>query len=251
MRAVVRESFLAFTEPLEAALPYAYLDVRGLVTIAYGNLIDPLSLALRLPLMHPGGVPGTQAEITAEWLRLKGDPNAASRGHLYARGLTTLRLTREGMGELALGVLERNDAAARARFTEWEDFPACAQLALHSLWWACGSAAHFPKLYSACVAGDWDAASVHIMMRETTPEGVINAGLRPRNAANRTLMHNAARVQAFHLDPDLLSWTRPLGVNEAPTLPDLGALVSEYDDTGEYDSPPVTHSESIKPDRVR
>lgn len=249
MRSVVREQFLAFTEPLEGGVPYLYADVRGLITIAYGNLVDPLSTALGLPLMHAGGVAATAAEITAAWLAVKGDPRAASRGHLYARGLTTLRLTREGMASLALGVLDRNDAAALKRFPDWESYPACAQLALHSLWWACGSAAHFPKLYSACVARDWDAASVHIQMREITPEGIVNAGLKARNAANRRLMANAARVDGYHLDPDTLAWDALIGVADIETLPDL-STVADLSDTAEYGHEPAVHTECVEPDHV-
>lgn len=244
MRPVVREQFLAFTEPLEGGIPYLYADIRNLITISYGNLVDPLSAALGLPLMHSGGVVATKAEITSAWLAVKGDPNAASRGHTYARGLTTLRLTREGMGELALGVLGRNDGAALARFPDWEDYPACAQLAIHSLFWACGSAARFPKLYSAVQARDWDACSVHIQMREITPEGLVNAGLRARNTANRRLMINASRVQAYRLDPDTLNWTSLIGVQDAPTLPDL----SQADD---YPHTPTTYVDTIVGRRVR
>lgn len=231
MRDVVRSSWLAFTEPLEGGIPYLYADIRGLITTAYGNLVDPLSAALPLPWMHAGGVAATKAEITSAWLAVKGDPSAAARGHTYARGLTTLRLTREGMGELALGVLDRNDGAALARFPDWEEYPANAQLAIHSLFWACGSAARFPKLYSAVQARDWDACGVHIQMREITPEGLVNAGLRARNTANRRLMLNASRVQAYHLDPDTLNWTSLIGVQDAPTLPDLSASIEEYDRT--------------------
>ena len=241
MRDVVRDSWLAFTEPLEGGVPYLYADIRNLITIAFGNLCDPLSSALSLPLMHPGGIRATQAEITADWLRIKGDPRAAARGHLYARGLTTLRLTREGMTDLALGKLASNDAVLRGRLPDFEDYPACAQMALHSLSWACGPGYHFPKLMSAVVARDWDAASIHIQMREVTPEGLVNAGLRARNKANRTLMLNAARVDHYRLDPDTLSWTEVLGISDTPTLPDLSAITAEYDHT------PVTHTDAVVP----
>ena len=94
-------------------------------------------------------------------------------------------------------------------------------MALHSLAWACGAAFHFPRLASAVRVRDWDACSVHIQMRETTPEGVINAGLRPRNDRNRTLMLNAQRVDAYRLDPDTLDWTGLLAVHDVPTVPAL------------------------------
>ncbi|MBA2683254.1 MAG: hypothetical protein H0U66_02010 [Gemmatimonadaceae bacterium] len=226
MRDVVRTRWLEFTGPLEGAgIPWLYADVRNLVTCAWGNLCDPLSSALQLPLMHPGGVPASKAEITAAWLAVKGDPRAAKLGHLYAKSLTTIRLTREGMTDIALGKLHANDAILRGRIDGWEDLPACAQMALHSLSWACGAAAHFPRLFSAVAAGDFDVASIEIHMNEWTVDAngnrIKNFGLVPRNVANKILMRNAARVQAFHLDPDLLNWTSDLGVSDVPTLPEL------------------------------
>ena len=219
MRQAVRDAWLAFTEPLEGGVPYLYADIRGLVTIAYGNLVDPMSAAINLPLRLADGTLATTAEKASAWQAVKNDPAAPRLGHRYARGLTSLRLTPEAMGELALGKLDANDAVLRKRMPDWEDYPACAQLALHSLSWACGPGFHFPRLISATQARDFDAAAVYIHMNETTPEGLKNTGLVPRNVANKILMRNAARVQAFKLDPDLLDWKHDLGVADAPTLP--------------------------------
>jgi GH24 family phage-related lysozyme (muramidase) len=224
VRTVVRDNWLAFTEPLEGGVAYPYADIRGLVTVAYGNLIDPMSLALSLPFLDANtGKPATREQIASGWQAVKNDPNARKKGHAYARGLTPLRLTLAGMSGLALGKLEANDEALRIRFAEWEDFPACAQMALHSLAWACGAAFHFPKLAEAVRAQDWDACSVHIHMNEYTPEGTRNAGLVPRNVRNRLLMANAERVRGFKLDPDTLEWTRPIDVSDEDTQPEVNA----------------------------
>lgn len=254
MRDVIPARWIEFTEPLEGGVAYPYADIRGLITIAYGNLCDPMSTFLVLPLVHPDGSLATTAEKATAWLAVKGDPRAATKGHLYARGLTTLRLTRQGMTDLALGKLEANDRVLQTRFPDWAEFPACAQMALHSLSWACGAGFHFPRLISACNARDWDAASVHIQMRETTPEGLVNAGLRPRNSRNRILMMNAQRVQGFGLDPDLLEWDAVLGVQDAdtqpdislpssipPPLPNLGAIVEEFNEPPNAASQPTIH----------
>lgn len=227
MRDVVRAQWIAFTEPLEGGVPYLYADIRGLVTIAYGNLVDPMSHAINLPLMHPGGLPASTAEKASAWQAVKNDRDAARKGHLYARGLTKLRLTREGMSDLALGKLDSNDTVLRKRIPDWEELPACAQMAMHSLAWACGPGANFPKLFSAIVARDFDACAVYIHMSEVTPEGIKNAGLVPRNVRNKVLMRNAQRVQDFKLDPDLLEWEVELAVHEAPTLPAVDNPASE------------------------
>lgn len=227
----VRAIWLTFTELFEGGVGCLYNDVRGIPTIAFGNAVFTASEAAALPLMHPGGVPATTAEKVAAWNTVKNDPKAAKLGWTYAAKLTTIRLTREGMGALALAKYDSNDRILRARCPDWDDMPACARMALHSLAWACGANAHFPRLFTAVNARDFDRAAIEIHINEWTPEGTHNAGLVPRNLANETLMLNAARVQAFHLDPSYLNWTSLVGVPEAATLPDLSASVEEYDHT--------------------
>ena len=240
MRSVVRDNWLAFTEPLEGGIPYPYADILGLVTIAYGNLVDPLSVFLRLPLMLPGGVPASTAEKASAFQAVKNDRDAARYGHRYAASLTKVRLTREGMADLALRKLDSNDAALARRLEGWDDMPACAQMAMHSLAWACGPAANFPKLFSALDAGDYDAAAVHIHINEWS--GTLhNKGLIPRNIAAKILMRNAARVQAFKLDPDLLDWTHDLSVSAIPTQP---SPLSE----AETGSGPIVHPLRYEPE---
>ncbi len=226
---VVRGVFLEFTEALEGGVPWLYADIRNLITIAYGNLVDPLSAALTLPLMHAGGIPASKSEITAAWLAVKGDPKAAGYGHQYAKKLTTLRLTGEGMASFALAKYDSNDRTLRARCSNWDTLPATARLALHSLAWACGANAHFPRLFSDVNARDFDGAAVEIHMNEYTPEGIKNAGLVPRNVANKILMRNAQRVDAFKLDPDLLEWKRDLAPDQdtVPTLREFPSTASQ------------------------
>ena len=44
MRPIVAARFLDFTRPLEGLVEHMYVDVKGLVTIGFGNLIDPIRL---------------------------------------------------------------------------------------------------------------------------------------------------------------------------------------------------------------
>ena len=238
MTDVVRDKWLFFTEPLEGGVPCLYTDMRqtvehpnGIVTVAFGNALFTPSAAAALPLMHAGGVPATAAEKIAAWQTVHDNPTARVKGWRYAATLTTIRLTREGMAELALAKYDSNDRILRARCPDWDDLPAMAQCALHSLAWACGANAHFPRLFTTVNARDFDRAAIEIHINEWTPEGTHNAGLVPRNLANKTLMLNASRVQAYHLDPDTLNWTSLIGVQDAPTLPDLSASIEEYDRT--------------------
>lgn len=223
MSDAVRERWLAFTEPLEGGVPCLYTDMRqtvpdpnGIVTIAYGNALFTSGAAAALPLLHPSGVPATAAEKVAAWQLVHDNPHARTRGWRYASTLTTIRLTREGMGALALAKYDSNDRILRARVPDWDDIPACARMALHSLAWACGANAHFPRLFAAVNARDFERAAVEVRMNEWTPEGTHNAGLVPRNIANKILLRNAGKVQAYKLDPDLLNWSTALGPDDAP-----------------------------------
>ncbi len=239
-RQALRDVFIGLTNSFEGGIPYFYLDIRGIVTIAYGNAVFTAADAARLPLMHPGGVQATPGEIIAAWTTVRDDPYAAAAGaEQGAKKLTSLRLTREGMGAIALAKLDANELALRARLPDrWDDLPTCAQLALHSWAWACGAAAPYPHMFAALRSGDLASytrvlvdgvptdvltggAAFEVHINETTPEGLVNSGLIPRNAANKMLLRNAQRVRDFHLDPDLIDWHELVGVHDAPTVRDL------------------------------
>ncbi len=245
MRDVVRTSWLAFTGPLEgAAVPSLYNDVRGMTTIAYGNLVDSVGAVISLPFVWPDGRRASIAEIAAAWQSVHNDPQCAILGWRYAARLTPLRLTPEGIEGLVWGRLESNDRILRARLPGWEDLGACAQMALHSLAWACGANTPYPRLFQCVADGDFSrveirmrdgkavetcvgGAEFEIHMNEFTPEGIHNEGLIPRNVANKILMRNAARVRDFRLDPDVLDWTHVLGVADAVTVPALDNPASQ------------------------
>lgn len=221
MRQAVRDALYDFNVQYEAAIPYFYQDVRGLVSIGVGILADPIVLALTLPLLRSDGTPATQIEIAAEWERIKvlglGDaydnpPNPAAKyGHLYAKPHTTLHLDDAGLRSTLDEKAAIFDRQLGKRFPGWESWPADAQLAIMSLTWACGSSFRFPRLDAALRQLDFATAADEVKMDDSR-----NPGVRPRNAANRMLLLNAARVQqmaelhSMSLDPDTLYWPRDL-----------------------------------------
>ena len=230
MRDVVRAAFVEFTSPMEGVVPWMYLDLKGLVTTAIGNLIDPVQIALPLPWVHMDGSPASRAEIATEWMRVHGDPVAAKRGHLYTKGITSLRLTDEGVQMVVSRRLSQMDQYLASRFgQEYEEWPADAQLATLSMSWACGPAFRFPALEAALRARDFRAASIHCHMNEAG-----NPGLVPRNRCNVTLYRNADKVQMGKLDPSHLDWVNDVSLGEAATPPDLSV----------YDAEPVRLNES-------
>jgi len=219
MRDSVRDAFVGFTAPLEGVVRWLYCDVKGLVSIGIGDLVDPIQLALNLPLVHPDGTPADRSEIAAEWLRIKNYPGAARGGHLLVQNAAKLRLTDDGVRNLVASKLNANDAFLAHRFPAYGSWPADAQLGILSLAWACGPGFRFPKLQAALEALDFDTAAVECFM----PEEATISGLRPRNKADALLFRNAAAVMKLGLDPDTLYWphdlANPLGPDDE-TLPE-------------------------------
>lgn len=221
MKDSVRTAFVGFTTPLEGCVPWMYLDVKGLVTTAIGILIDPIQYAMPLPWQHLDGSLASRDEVAAEWLRVKQDPVAAQRGHRYTEGITHLRLDPAGVDLVVSRKLQQNADHLKARFPEWDDWPADAQLACLSMAWACGPAFRFPALEARLRARDFAMAAGECHIDERG-----NPGLVPRNRANVALFRNAGKVLAYHLDPDALVWPNVLD-DAAPTLPALDNPASE------------------------
>lgn len=234
MRDVVRDAFVPFTAPLEGVVRHMYLDVKALVTVGIGNLIDPIQLALPLPFMRPDGTPAGRDEIAAEWLRLKSDLNAAHKGHRYAATITRLRLTDDGVRDLVARKLAQNDAFLQERFPGWEEWPADAQLGTLSMAWACGPAFRFARLEAALRKRDWLTAAQECRIDTTNNPGII-----PRNAQNAMLYRNAALAE----DPALLYWPRDLWEDgpEEETKPNRVPTMRPPPTHGEVVTFPIAH----------
>lgn len=159
-----------------------YLDIKGLVTVAVGNLIDPLVAAIDLPFLHKDGTPASRPDIAAEWRMVKANTRLAKEGHLAAQAMTQLRLSPAGITRVVLQKLSANEARLLARFPKFLDWPAAAQMGLLSMAWAAGPAMTFPKFEAAAKVQDWTtcAEECHLDDRH-------NAGLKPRNSANKAL----------------------------------------------------------------
>ena len=105
----VQAGFRAFNTKFEGCIPYMYLDIKGLVTVAVGNLVDPVELAQELPFRFknkPGieasGSAATVEQIATEWQALKDNPSLGAKGHKACEPLTQLELSDESMDALIL-----------------------------------------------------------------------------------------------------------------------------------------------------
>lgn len=218
MKAAGLAAFVPFTSNLEGVVPWMYLDVLGLVTVAIGNLCDPAPYALSLPFVRRDGTPATREEIAAQWQAVKNDPKAAKLGHRYAERLTSIRLTAEGISSVVQAKLRQNEAALVKRCPDFEAWPVDAQLALHSYAWAAGSAARAPRMFAALNAKDFATAAVECHLDERGPDKILgnaddNWGLKPRNVANKIMFRNAAQAMASGgmFDPEALIYRVPGG----------------------------------------
>jgi hypothetical protein len=186
------DRFIAFTESLEGHVDWMYLDVKGLVTIGDGNLIDPLSLAHGLVFARPDGTVATASEVSAEWLRVKNRRDMAAGGGGAFANITHLRATAQSIAALVASKVDRFEADLVLLFPDWDAWPDDPQIAAMSMCWAMGDAdlaIEFPHWVAACREEDWAEASRQCHMSEVGQ----NASFKKRNVANKEMFARAAR----------------------------------------------------------
>jgi hypothetical protein len=225
IRQSVKDGFLGYTAPLEgAAVPHMYVDVIGLVTVAYGNLIDgsqsagpdPWAPALVLPWRWADGGLASTAQIKADWLNLKQNEAALRRRSLAVQAeYTHVRLDRAACQALVFETLDTMAAhIERVHFPAFSAYPADAQLGILSLAWAAGSdwPRKFPHGKAAILARDWSMAARECVLSTIAADGKTpNPGVIPRNRAQRLCFANAAGVEFAKLDPAPLHWPNDAG----------------------------------------
>lgn len=211
MHQSVEDVWVAYNTPLEGKLNRMYVDIDGWVTTGMGNKIDPLRDALGLPwTVGVSGPPATRAEVTAAWNVVKNDARARKEGwpRAFSLAANNVYLSDAAVDALILKRLSENDRSLRARFPEFEEWPADAQLAVHSMVWAMGAGrlfASFPKCCRALEKGDFAAAANECRM--TGGGGKPAAGtLILRNSLNYDLLNNAADAVRDEAPPENLIW---------------------------------------------
>ena len=216
MHESVKAAFVQFTEAFEGSVATMYLDIKGLVTVAIGNLIDPIGAALDMPFLRADGSRASRSEIGAEWRNMKTNPDLARLGWTAAAKIATLHLDESGIEEVVQAKLASNERILMTRFPEYPLWPADAQLAVLSMAWACGPGFRFPLFEAAMLARDFALAATHSHMGDSH-----NPGLHPRNVATLVLLANAATVEAAGADPETLHY--PEVASFPPAAAETGA----------------------------
>lgn len=197
-----------------------YCDKDGNVTVGIGCLIGKVE-AKGLNFWDPdAGQPAKGDVIGTDW------------DDVHNKKRTMGRLILNNTGDIQ-ALLDKRiaqmDNAAQI-FPGYNDFPADAQLAINSYFFATGHLAlempdpknpakkipAEPNLYNAIIANDWWRASAEVHMGD---ESRGNTGLRPRNDANRRLFANAARVNGWENDAILRLNRDKLYLNQNPKWP--------------------------------
>jgi len=194
----VREQFLRFSIRYEGYIPWMYLDLKGLVTVGVGYLIDsprmkdPSALATNLPWYDKKGGAVTKDRIQAEWWKVKRRTSLAKAGAAPAEALTDLRLSNKAVEQTTLSRLDTFYEDVLDYYPEMRSWPVPAQLGVMSMAWAMGPG--FPKMYpnfSAHVR----ARSFLEAAQECTIREAGNPGLIERNKKNRLLFQEADREE--------------------------------------------------------
>lgn len=185
VRADVFESFPAWVQQFEGAVPHMYQDVKGYVTTGIGNLVDPVELALKLPWLRPDGSLASEDEIRDEWERVKAMPKALLASRYDAPD--ALRLSSESIAQLVRQHSANDILALVKAYPDFPTFPAPAQKAIMGMAWALGAyfPAKWPKFSAAVRAQDWKMAAENASSKDFTAD---------RNTATRELFLQAAAV---------------------------------------------------------
>jgi len=194
MRQIVQDNFFNYTDSHESFLDFFYKDVKGLVSIGVGFLVDPLALAYQLDY----GTATVQA-VHFAWQVVKSDTtlNPANGGVQYGN-LTTVRASRKSIENLFWKKVNQNEIILKFIFPNWEELPASKQMALLSMSWAYGPHLDqgWPHMVAAIKAGNWTEAAAQC---KPSP-----AEMAKQNVSFRLRVQSIAELFSYTGDPDTL-----------------------------------------------
>ncbi len=227
----VLAAYHAYSEPLEGRVSSMYLDVKGLITVGVGNLINTPDTAVAVKGWVIDGRPATDREVREDWMALRSEDDRRLRTGerslrklhwKYAAPYTRVRLPDEAIDALVESKLHQFVAhMVKHHFPDMASWPADAQLGTCSMAWACGPGfpLTFKNFAKAAKAQDWLGCEASCNLKSDGNPGVI-----PRNRQAKLCFRNAAAVKLARSDVRVLHWPaecvlNPYSETEAPTEP--------------------------------
>ncbi len=224
MKTAVRDYFITFNRPFEGIVNHMYQDVKGLVTVGLGNLIEPIQLGWDYPWKRKDGTLASQSEYIAEWNIINGTESLAKDGWTAATRLCKLHLTDEDVAKLVYQRMDSNEAELKRRVKNYDSLCADAQLFLHSWAWAVGPAASYPRMLKLINANEFAKATQECDINPKVGTIIL------RNAANQQLLMNAQRIHVrssfigdnpAYLDPEKLMYPGLDNSSPEPSIADF------------------------------
>jgi GH24 family phage-related lysozyme (muramidase) len=163
---------LAHLEIFEGVVPWMYLDTKGFVTVAVGELLATPASALALAFVDANNQPSTPAAIQAEYSRVSALPPGKYPAAFY-RSLLSPTLPHPAVDALLSHHLNFFDAHLNQRFPGYYDFPDAAKLGLLDMIYNLGVTGLFngyPTLMSYVQNQNWAGAATQCLRNGPSPQ---------------------------------------------------------------------------------
>ena len=168
----------------EGSIPHMYLDTRGFVTVAVGQLLASPEAAKAMPFVHQSSQQlASDEEIEQEYTKIK----AQQAGKLasYYKQFTTLELQDDEIDKVLISRIEEFNNGLEREFNGFNAYPEQSKEALLDMAFNLGLSGlvrKFPKLKAAAEEGDWQTCA-----NECTRRGIGDE----RNEYTRGLFEQA------------------------------------------------------------
>lgn len=194
--AVDYRNYLPFAEDHEGKVPWMYLDTVGKVTVGIGHLIATADDAVALPFVDPQtGTAAAEAAIRAAFAVVQGAPYGNDRAAGAFAGLTTIRLTEDGMEQVFAADYETIVGRTRTLFQAvgggLDSYPDPAQLAVVDMAFNLGAGGLYDKFPSFRTKG-LDPRAFDVAAQQSHRRGISEA----RNQWTYDQLMAAARIEA-------------------------------------------------------
>lgn len=173
----------------EGSISHMYLDTRGFVTVAVGQLLPTVESAQKLDFIHRDtGVRADAAEIALDYQTVRLQP--AGKIASFYKPFTKLDLPEHEIVALLNQRIGEFEADLRTDFPDFDNFPEAAKLGLMDMVFNLGNAGlvnKFPIFTKAAQAQNWAVCALECQRRG------ISAG---RNAMTKSFFEEASTAQS-------------------------------------------------------